>query len=41
MREYARIDGFAQATHARGESDSFFGKAVITIDYEGYEIQSR
>jgi hypothetical protein len=41
MRQYARIDGFAQATHARGESDSVFGKAVITIDYEGYQIQSR
>ena len=41
MRQYAKVDGFAQATHARGESESVFGKAVVTIDYEGYQIQSR
>ncbi len=41
MRKYTKIDGFPEATHARAESDSFFGKAVITIDYEGYQIQSR
>jgi hypothetical protein len=41
MRQYAKISGFAQAVRAHAESDSFFGKAVITIDYEGYEIQSR
>jgi hypothetical protein len=40
-RQYMRIDGFPEAIHARAESDSFFGKAVITIDYEGYQIQSR
>ena len=41
MRQYVKVDGFPEAIHARGESDSFFGKAVITIDYEGYQIQSR
>ena len=41
MREYANVDGFAQAIRARGESEGFFGKAVVTIDYEGYQIQSR
>ena len=41
MRQYARFSGFSQATHARAESDSLFGKVVVTIDYEGYEIQSR
>lgn len=41
MRQYAMIDGFSQATHARAESNSLFGKAVVTIDYEGYQIESR
>ncbi len=41
MRQYADIDGFSQATHARAESSSLFGKAVVTIDYEGYQIQSK
>jgi hypothetical protein len=41
MRKYVRIDGFPEATHASAESDSFFGRAVVTIDYEGYQIQSR
>lgn len=41
LRQYVKIDGFAEATHARAESESFFGKAVVTIDYEGYQIQSR
>jgi hypothetical protein len=41
MRQYVEIDGFPEAIHARAESDSFFGKAVVTIDYEGYQIQSR
>ncbi len=40
-RQYVEISGFPEATHARAESDSFFGKAVVTIDYEGYQIQSR
>ena len=41
MRQYTNISGFAQATHARADTDSLFGKVVITIDYEGYQIQLR
>jgi hypothetical protein len=41
LRQYVKMDGFSEATHARGESQGFFGKAVVTIDYEGYKIQSR
>lgn len=42
MRQYVMIDGFSEATHARAESDSFMlGRTVITIDYEGYQIQAR
>ena len=41
MRQYVKVDGFPEATHARGESDSFFGRFVLTIDYEGYRTQSR
>lgn len=41
MRQYVKVDGFPEAIHARAESDSFFGKAVVTINYEGYQIQSR
>ncbi len=41
MRQYAEIDGFSQATQARAESKSLFGKVVITIEYKGYQIQSR
>jgi hypothetical protein len=42
MRQYVMIDGFAEATHARAESDSFlFGRITVTIDYEGYNIRSR
>jgi hypothetical protein len=40
MRQYTDVGGFAQATHARGESDSgLFGQTVITIDYRNYQIQ--
>jgi hypothetical protein len=42
MRQYAKISGFAEATHARAESVGFMvGRTVITIDYEGYQIQTR
>ena len=41
MRRYTKVDGFAQAIQARAESDSFFGRVLMTIDYEGYQIQSR
>ena len=40
MREYADVDGFAEAIHARAESDSFlFGQTIVTIDYRDYRIQ--
>ena len=40
MREYAEVDGFAEATHARAVADSFlFGPTVVTIDYRDYRIQ--
>jgi hypothetical protein len=42
MRQYTSIDGFAEATHARGASSSvLFGQTVVTIDYQGYEIKTR
>lgn len=41
MRQYVKVDGFPEATYARAESDSFFGKAVVTIDYQHYQIQSK
>jgi hypothetical protein len=40
IREYANVDGFAEATHARAESDSFlFGPTVVTVEYGDYRIQ--
>ena len=40
MRQYANFEGFAQATHARAQSDSFlFGQTVVKIDYRDYQIQ--
>ena len=42
MRQYAPVDGFAEATHASGASSSFlFGLTVVTIDYRDYQIQLR
>lgn len=42
MRDYTRVNGFSQATHARAVSTSFlFGETVVTIDYTGYQIQLR
>jgi hypothetical protein len=42
MRQYALFDGFAQATHARAESEStLFGRTVVTIDYSDYEMKIR
>jgi hypothetical protein len=41
MRQYANVDGFAEATRARATSSSFlFGRTVVTIDYSGYEIRA-
>jgi hypothetical protein len=40
MRQYATIDGFSMATHARAESDStLFGRTILTIDYSDYQLQ--
>ncbi len=40
LRQYAKVDGFSEATHARAESDSgLFGKTIVKIDYIGYQIQ--
>jgi hypothetical protein len=42
MRRYANVSGFAMATGARAESNSFlFGKTVVTIDYRDYRIELR
>jgi hypothetical protein len=42
MRQYADIDGFSMATHARAESSTFlYGRIVVTIDYANYAIQRR
>ena len=40
MRQYALVDGYAQATHARAVSSSlFFGRAIILIDYSNYLVE--
>jgi outer membrane lipoprotein-sorting protein len=40
MRQYAYVDGFSMATHARAESTTFlYGKTVVTIDYSGYNLE--
>jgi hypothetical protein len=42
MRQYANVNGFAMATHARAVSDSLmFGRTIVTIDYRDYQIQLR
>jgi hypothetical protein len=42
MRQYANIDGFAMAMHARAESSSMlFGHTVVIIDYSDYRLQLR
>ncbi len=40
MRQYANVDGFSMATHARAESSTFlYGRTVVTIDYTNYNLQ--
>jgi len=40
MRQYAEINGFPMAVHARAESSSsLFGRTVVTIDYSNYLLQ--
>lgn len=42
MRQYAKVDGFSMATHARAESSTFlYGRTVVTIDYAGYQIEAK
>jgi len=42
MRQYANVDGFGEAIHARAESDSFLlGLTVVTIDYQDYQVDLR
>ena len=42
MRQYASIDGFSMASHARAVSNSFlFGQTVVTIDYRDYQFELR
>jgi hypothetical protein len=40
VRQYANVDGFSMAMHARAESNSFlFGRTVVTVDYSNYHIE--
>jgi hypothetical protein len=40
MRQYANVNGFSMAVHARAESSSFlFGQTVVTIDYSDYHLE--
>jgi outer membrane lipoprotein-sorting protein len=42
MRQYAKVEGFSEATHAHAVTGSFlFGPTVITIDYSDYEMKIR
>jgi hypothetical protein len=40
MRQYANVNGFSMAMHARAESDSsLIGRTVVTVDYSNYQLQ--
>jgi hypothetical protein len=40
MRQYVDIQGIPMSTHAQAESSSsFFGRAIVTIDYGQYQLQ--
>ena len=42
IRQYAKVSGFSQATHARAVSNSFmFGETIVIIDYHDYQVQLR
>ena len=42
MRQYANVNGFSMAMHARAESSStIFGRTVVKIDYSDYHLQLR
>jgi hypothetical protein len=39
MRQYAEIDGYPMAVHARAESSgALLGRSVVTIDYSQYQL---
>ncbi len=40
MREYANVNGYSMAKHARAESSSWlYGRTVVMIDYSNYQLQ--
>lgn len=40
MRQYANMDGFPMAIHARAESQSrLFGRTLVAIEYSDYHLQ--
>jgi len=42
MRQYTMVAGYAQAAHSRVVSHSpVFGRTVITIDYQDYQVELR
>ena len=42
MRQYANINGYSMAMHARADSDSaLFGRTVVTIDYSDYKLVTK
>lgn len=42
MRDYASVDGFPMAVHARAESKSaLFGRTVIAIAYSDYQLRAQ
>lgn len=42
MRQYANVNGYSMAMHARAESNSpIFGHTVVTVDYTDYHLQLR
>ncbi len=42
VRQYAMIDGFPMATHARAVSNSsLLGQTIVKIDYTGYQLQTQ
>jgi hypothetical protein len=41
-RQYTKVAGYAEATHASAETNAFlFGKITVTIDYSDYQVQLR
>lgn len=41
MRQYAQVDGYSMATHARAEASSMlFGRTVVRVEYSDYQLQA-